>query len=549
MNDTLGKLKEELRVARGLDPADLLLRDIQILDVFTETVFRGSILIKNGKIVSINPAASVWATEEFDGRGLYAVPGFADTHIHLETTLVTPEALADAIVPWGTTTVFAEVLDFVSVTDVDSLKRLLRDRNHLPYRIFVAAPGKVVAPQVTEELLQWDAVVCLGEMKPDGILGREGKDLHKILSARAKRKVVTGHVADSDWEEMNLFATAGLMDDHEVLGFEKTFELLRLGISKMIRDGSTIDTVEEIIRGVVRNQLPTDSLMFCADDIYVNDLLQRGHINNSIQKAINAGLNPIKAIMMATINAARHFHLDHMIGSLTPGRFADIVLLEELDRIEPVYVFQDGNLVAEEGVLSQALRWDYPELQRAMPRGLEDLGPGDLAVEGDGPQVQVQVVEMRSERGHTTEERLPVHEGRVLSDTRQDILKLSMIERYPKGERDIAHFFVRGFKLKEGALATLFTQHRHSVTVLGTNDEDMCLAAKEVDRHPGAMAVAAHGSTLGVLPLPVACMMSDQPARDVAEKLNAMQRAAQGLGCDLPSPFMTLWFSPFFLNR
>ncbi len=549
MNEALRQLKEELSAADGLAPADLLLRDVQILDVFTETAFRGSILVKNGKIVAINPGANAVASEQFDGQGLYAVPGFADTHIHIETTLVTPEALAAALVPWGTTTVFAEVLDFVSVTDVDSVMTLLRDRNELPYRIYVAAPGKVVEPQVTEKLLQWDAVVSLGEMMPGGILQQEDDDLRKILSARGKGKVVTGHVADCDWEHMNLFATAGLMDDHEITDYEKTFELLRLGISRMIRDGSTIDTVEGIIRGVVRNDLPTDRLMFCADDIYVNDLMDRGHINASIQKAIDVGLHPIKAIKMATINPARHFHLDHVLGSLAPGRFADIVLIERLDRIEPAYVFQGGNLVAREGVLLQDLRWDFPELQRIMPQGLDDLSPDALAVEADGTQVEVQVVELRSELGHTFEERLPTREGRILGDTQKDILKLSRIERYSEGEREIASFFVHGFRLKEGALATLFTQHGHSVTVVGTNDEDMCLAAREVDRHPGAMVVAAQGKVLGVLPLPVACMMSDRPAREVAEKLNAMQRAAQKLGCDLPSPFMTLWFAPFFLNR
>jgi adenine deaminase len=548
MDKTVQQLKDRLKVLAGLTPADLLLKNVQILDVFTESVFPGSILIKDGRIIALNPDPNTKTKREFDGRGMFALPGFMDTHIHIETTLVTPEALADAIVPWGTTTLFAEVLDFVSVAGVDALKVLLRNRERLPYRIYLTAPGKMVDPAITEQMLAWESTVALGEMLPKGILDLQDEDLEKILSARAKGKVVTGHVPGHSWQTLNMFAAAGLEDDHECLDFEGTVARLRLGISRMIRDGSTVDSVEDVVTGFVKNRLPTDDLMFCSDDIYVNDLLTRGHINASVQKAIHAGLDPIKAIKMATINPAKHFRMAHLLGSLTPGRYADVLLLEKLDEVQPTYVFQGGKLVAEKGEFVPPVEGDHQDLRWSMTQGLGDLAVEDFLFAAEGKRVEMPVLDVNTEHADLRREQMVVRESRVEGDLERDLLKFTKIERYPTNGRQIVRAFVHGFGLKSGALATLFTQGGHSVSVVGVSDEDMYLAAREVDRHPGALVAVANGRVLGVLELPLACTISDLSAHETTARLNHLQDALRELGCDLPSPFMTLWFIPFFLK-
>jgi adenine deaminase len=324
--------------------------------------------------------------------------------------------------------------------------------------------------------------------------------------------------------------------------------LLRLGISKVIRRGSTLDAVEPILRGVLEEGIPTEHLMFCCDDAYVNDLMREGHVNAMIQGAISAGLDPIKAIKMGSFNAARHFHMEDRLGSLTPGRFADIVLLKDLEEVRPTHVFHAGELVAQDGELLQELRWAYPQL-RVEPRpGLQGLRPQDLALHASG-RAEVPLLDLTAQPPITSTATLEASQGRLEADPQRDLLKLCLLERYPQGERQIRKLFAHGFSLHEGALAISFTQGGPQITAVGADDGDMVLAAKAVDAHPGGLALAAHGEVLGTLPLPLAGMMSDLPTREVAARLERLHQAARELGCDLPSPFMTLWFAPFHLRR
>ncbi|MEG6523884.1 adenine deaminase [Desulfotomaculum sp. 1211_IL3151] len=549
-------LAQELRVASGQEPADLYIKNLQILDVYTETIFPGSLVIKNGKIAAVNPSWEVEAKEVFDGAGRFAVPGFMDAHIHIEPTLLSPEALASVIVPWGTTTLFADPMEIANVAGLAGVEALLNNIENLPYRIYIEVPsrvptapglettGGVLGVKEVDELLQSSISASLGELDPSKVLTIKEEYLSKIISAREKGKVANGHAIGLNWDQLNVYAAAGLSDDHESVVFQELFERLRLGIKALIREGSTERNVEALVKGVLAQNLPTENLIFCTDDKHVNDIVREGHISFNIQKAIALGLEPIKAIKMATINAAKHFRLDHLLGALTPGKIADIVLLDNLVEIKPAFVFKDGRLVARAGKLTHEPKiGQYPEFLNSTVKLSEALSPASFSLRASGQRCKVNVINLYPDQiiNFASQEGLGVSEGEVQVDTQEDILKLAVVERYGQGG-GVGIGFVRGFKLKEGALASSVSHDHHNIVIVGTNNEDMYLAAQEIARHQGGLVAVAKGKVLGVLPLPIGGLMSPLPAEQVMVQIDQLNKKAEDLGCDLPAPFMTLSF-------
>ncbi|EHQ91144.1 adenine deaminase [Desulfosporosinus youngiae] len=556
MKETVLTLAQELRVALGEETADLHITNLQILDVFTDTVYPGEMVIKNGRIVAINPSWKVKAEHVFDAGGRYAVPGFMDAHIHIEPTLLTPQALASVIVPWGTTVLFVDAMEIANVAGIKGLEALLSDISELPYRIYLEVPSRVpTAPGLettggvlgvaeVEELLKSSISASLGELDPSKILGVREEYLAKVLSARAQGKVANGHAIGLTWDKLNVYATAGLSDDHESVVYEELFERLRLGIKALIREGSTERNVEALIKGVIEHNLPTENLIFCTDDKHVTDIATEGHISYNVQKSIDLGLDPIKAIKMATINTAKHFRLDHLVGALTPGRYADFLLLDDLKTIKPVYVFKDGQIVAQEGKLIQEVGIiQFPEFLNETVKLAPGFKPADFAVAAGGDSAKVNVINLYPDQiiNYGTQEWLKIEAGQVQPDPAQDILKLAVVERYGQNGQ-VGVGFVRGFKLKSGALASSVSHDHHNIVLVGTNDQDMYLAAQEIAKYQGGFAAVQDGQVLGVLPLPIGGLMSPLPANEVMEQLLQINEVARSLGCDLPAPFMTLSF-------
>lgn len=559
MNDMFAdvtSLAQELRVASGQEPADLYIKNLQILDVYTETIFPGSLVIKNGKIAAVNPSWEVEAKEVFDGAGRFAVPGFMDAHIHIEPTLLSPEALASVIVPWGTTTLFADPMEIANVAGLAGVEALLNNIENLPYRIYIEVPsrvptapglettGGVLGVKEVDELLQSSISASLGELDPSKVLTIKEEYLAKIISARAKGKVANGHAIGLNWDQLNVYAAAGLSDDHESVVFQELFERLRLGIKALVREGSTERNVEALVKGVLAQNLPTENLIFCTDDKHVNDIVREGHISFNIQKAIALGLEPIKAIKMATINTAKHFRLDHFLGALTPGKIADIVLLDNLVEIKPAYVFKDGKLVARAGKLTHEPQiGQYPDFLNSTVKLAEALSPASFSLRSSGQRCKVNVINIYPDQiiNFASQEWLSVSDGEVQVDTQGDILKLAVVERYGQGG-GVGIGFVRGFKLKAGALASSVSHDHHNIVIVGTNNEDMYLAAQEIARHQGGLVAVAKGEVLGVLPLPIGGLMSPLPAEQVMLQIDQLNKKAEDLGCDLPAPFMTLSF-------
>jgi len=406
LDKQLQSLIDEIESASGKIDADMHMTNVRILDVYTETFYPGALVIRNGKIVALNPSWTVQAQQVFDGRGMCAVPGFMDAHVHIETTLLTPEALASVIVPWGTTTMFVDAMEIANVLGIKGLKALLSNTANLPFRTFMQVPsrvptapglettGGVLGVEEVGELLDDATAVSLGELDPTKILEIKEEYLKKILSAKRRNKICNGHAIGLDWDQLNVYATAGLSDDHESVEYQELFERLRLGLRALIREGSTERNLDKLIAGVIKNHLPTEDLLFCTDDKHVNDIAGEGHISYNIQRAIDLGMEPVKAIKIATINAARHFRIDHLLGALSPGRFADIVLLKDLNRIRPEYVFKAGAPVATGGKLNREISGEYPDFLKSTVTLSPGFRPSDFTVPAEGDKAKVRVINL-----------------------------------------------------------------------------------------------------------------------------------------------------------
>ncbi len=555
MNQQLKSLRNELESASGIIKADMHIKNIRILDVYTESIYPGSLVIKNGKIVASTPSWKVDALQEYDGQNMIAVPGFMDTHIHIETTLLTPEALSSVISPWGTTTLFVDAMEIANVIGIKGLRALLSNNETLPFRIYMEVPSRVpTAPglettggilgvEEVNELLGDDIAVSLGELDPEKVLNLRDEYLEKIICARQKNMICNGHAIGLDWDQLNVYSAAGLSDDHESVEYAEMFDRLRLGIKAMVREGSTERNVDTLMAGVIQNNLSTEDLLFCTDDKHVNDIASEGHISYNIQRSIDLGLDPVKAIKIATINAAKHFRMDHQLGSLAPGRFADLVLLNDINKIKPQAVFKDGVLVAEKGQLVKVISGCYPDFLNTTVKLSSNFQPADFTISASSDEAKVRVINLYGDQiiNYQTDEVLKVVGESVQRDPVADILKLSVVERYEKNGQ-VGSAFVRGFKLKSGAIASSVSHDHHNIVVVGTNDEDMFVACKELEKYQGGFVAVDKGQILGILPLPIGGLMSPLSADEVMKEMEQLNAVVHSMGSDLPAPFMTLSF-------
>ncbi|MPM64713.1 Adenine deaminase [bioreactor metagenome] len=347
-------------------------------------------------------------------------------------------------------------------------------------------------------------------------------------------------------QELNIYASSGISDDHECVDAEEMIARLQLGMRVLIREGSTERNADALLRAVIEKNLPLDGLCFCTDDKHPTEIRAEGHINYIVRRAIALGMAPIDAIRIATINAARHIRMDDEIGSITPGRCADILIMDDLEKMEPDMVLYEGNLVARDGALLKRCEvrhypaWilDTVHLKRAITSesfALPTVHPGETT--------QVTVIELIDRQIITKRimASVPVRDGQLSTDIPNDILKLAVVERYGKNG-NVGVGFVKGFQLKNGALAFSTSHDHHNIVVVGTNDKDMAAAVNEVARLHGGLAATKDGNVIDSMSLPIGGLMSDRCAEDVMCELDRINRAVAGLGCTLPAPFMALSF-------
>lgn len=555
---TFEEIKNTIETGLGMHQCDLKLENVKLVNVFSGEVYDTDIYIKNKRIVSIDPEANLEAETVMDCKGQYAVPGLIDAHMHFESTMLSPEALASVVVPQGTTTMCADLMEIANVAGEMGLKAMLESINRLPYRMLIevssrvpTAPGlettgAVLGAEEVAEIMDWEESVSLGELDPSKILFVKDEYIHKVADTLAKRKVVNGHAIGRLGQELNVYASSGISDDHECVTVQEMQERLKVGMKVFIREGSSERNVDELVSGIVENNLRTDNVMFCTDDKHAREIQVEGHINYNVSRSVELGLDPMDAIQMATVNTAKHFRLEDEIGSITPGRLADILLVDDWKVVKPNVVIFEGKIVAKDGELLEECKvGDYPDWIKHTVTLKNPINADSFKVytESKDASVKVNVIDMIPRQiinKHIIDE-LPVEEGCIVSDLEKDILKLAVVERYGKNG-NVGIGFVRGFELKTGAMAYSMSHDHHNIVVVGTNDKDMAAAVNEVARLNGGLCVVEEERVLSSMELPIGGLMSTKSADEVMNELDVLNADAQKLGCKMDAPFMSLSF-------
>ncbi|MED2256463.1 amidohydrolase family protein [Brevibacillus sp. FSL K6-0770] len=541
----LEKVRAIFDILHGKKEADLLLKNLNILDVHGETVYHGSLLIYDKRIVALNPDESVIQVKEvFDGQGLYAIPGLIDAHLHFESQLAHPTALAEAMVPCGTTTIFAECLDLLSAAGEDGVRaaqNLFRDYDKLPYRLYAFAPGKKTAAWVTKEVLGMEPVIGLGEFEHFTYSKGDEDDFQKAAWVRAKGGFMNGHWGLTALPDMvlNYLPAIGVSNNHDVWNGDDIEKSIRYGFPTQIKFGvGSSEVIKTLLRSIVDRKFPTENFMLCTDNISIERLLKMGHMDWIISLCTQMGINPIKAIKMASYNTAKSFNMDHQIGSLTPGRFADIVLTDSLSQINPLYVFKDGELIAKDRKMLKNADIDYSAMCTKGVTGLDDLTPEQLDIvplelSEDGQQAKVYLFDVYG-RGHAKfyqEIWVPVVDGKVVAEHEGEKLsRLSVIRRYADGKRHIVNGLFKGVYVEHGAVATSWPAPIPYFVVVGQESEEMCYCAKEVDKYSGACIVTDNKTNKSVLPLEIYGVMANMTVSELTQSADAIDAALEEMG-------------------
>jgi adenine deaminase len=538
-------LEKLIAVARGEVPADLLLTNARIVNTFTAEIEKGNVAICQGRIAGIGDYHE--ARQTIDLKGKYLAPGLINGHIHTESSMLHIAEYAKAVVPGGTSTIVTDLHEIANVAGLRGIRYLMDCARRLPLDCYFMAPSCVPATHLetagaeleARELqiaLKWKNVIGLGElMNFPGVLMRDPEVLKKVKLS--KGKVIDGHAPGVSGKDLNAYLTAGVSSDHESTAIEEGREKLRRGMYLMIREGSSEKNLDELL------PLVTDKTykrcFFVTDDRTCADLLSEGDIDAVVRKAIAKGLDHIRALQMATINTAEHFKL-RQVGAVAPGYVANLIVIDDLPKLSVDMVFHKGKLVARKGkaLFSASLRTD-PEITHSVnikPFGIEALKIPDS-------KKSLPIIEIVS--GQVTTKSIKaeakVKDGFVVPDTERDILKLVVVERH-KASGNIGLGLVKGFGLKNGALGSSIAHDSHNIVVVGTNDQDIFAAVKEIERLQGGLVAVAGGRIQCSLALPIAGLLSEEPLEAVVAKLEKLQKIALDLGCVLPSPFATLSF-------
>ncbi|MBI2852094.1 MAG: adenine deaminase [Chloroflexi bacterium] len=534
-----------ISIARGETPADLVLANARIVNVFSGEIETGNVAIGGGRIAGIGDYRE--AQEVLDLGSRYLAPGFIDGHTHLESSMLDVPQYARAVVPHGTTGVVTDLHEIANVAGLTGMRYVMDLARRLPLDVFLMAPSCVPATHLEtsgarlgarelQQVLRWRSCLGLGEMMNfPGVLGGDPVVLEKI--DQAQRMVVDGHAPGLGGRDLNAYVAAGIDSDHESVALAEAEEKLRRGMYVMVREGSSEKNLDALL------PLVTDRTyrrcLFVVDDRTCVDLLLDGDIDAVVRKTISRGLDPIRAIQLATINPAGRFKMSGL-GAIAPGYWANLIVFDNIISLRVDEVFYRGKMVARGG---QGL---FP-VRKAGVSGLTDtvkVKPFPVESLQLRPSMEMMpVIEIVPGQIITRKrmEKVRLENGVVVADAERDILKLAVVERH-SATGNIGIGLVTGFGLKNGALASSIAHDSHNIVAVGCNDRDIYAAVKEIERLHGGLVVAAGGKVLTSLPLPVAGLLSPEPLEDVAGKLDQLEKAAAGLGVKVRSPFSVLSF-------
>ena len=543
------KIKEMILAARGDLVPDLVLKNARIVNVFTNDIEPGDVAVKDGYIVGIGEYEG---KEEIDIGGKVICPGLIDGHIHIESSMISPSEFAKAVAPHGTAAVIADPHEIANVAGTDGIRFMIEASAGLPVDIFFMLPSCVPATPLDESgaelsaaelepFYKEDQVAGLAElMNSYGTVRADEEIIRKIQGANSCGKRIDGHAPFLTGKDLNAYITSGVGSDHECSSFEEALEKLKRGQYIMIREGTAARNLEALLS--LFDDKYCDRCMLVTDDKHGNDLIDNGHIDYIIRKAVKAGKNPLNAIKMATLNAAAYFGLKNR-GAIAPGYIADIIVLSDLDDFTVEKVFKNGRLTVDGGKLVREIKApavDKEKYSRVYKSfNLREIKPSDFEIRDEGTRKRV----IKVIPGQILTEELIVESSSKEAEPDKDIIKLAVIERH----KDSGHTgvgFVTGYGLKKGAIASSVAHDSHNLIVAGCSDSDMALAANTVRENGGGLAVVCDGEVLSSLPLPIGGLMCDMDAHEVEDILSVMKEQARQLGVNEGiDPFMTLAFT------
>ena len=539
-------LDQMIDVAAGRTRADLVLKNANVVNVFTCDVTPGDIAIHGSFIAGIGEYVG---NEVIDLKGKYVSPSFIDGHVHVESSMVMPIQYARAVVPHGTGAVVADPHEIANVLGMEGILYMSKSMRGGPLEFYMMLPSCVPSTDLETNgvsldfldirpLMTEDYVLGLAEvMNYPGVIYRDPSILEKIQVALSMGKRIDGHAPELDGLDLNAYVAARITSEHECIDIEEARRKLARGMHIHIREGSTTKNLKALAPLIEPHT--AEFCSFVTDDRNSLDLITKGHIDSMIRDAIEFGVDPVLAIKVASLSTAKHYGLQY-VGAVAPGYHADIVVLDSLEKINVEMVYKQGVLVAKNGEMVQEFGVEkQPRLRRSV--NIHYLEPEDFQVKARGERMNVigtipdQVITER------LIEEPKVEDGLVVPDIGRDIVKVAIIERHNASEpRSVG--FVKGLGIKEGAMASSIAHDSHNIVAVATNDRDLIEAAIQIVRMQGGIALAKDGKVIESLPLPIAGLMSDHTIEHVSERLKDLKTAAQKLGTPLEEPFMAMAF-------
>jgi adenine deaminase len=547
MNDKepIELLQQRIKAARRQIPSHLVLKKGRVVNVFSGQILERDVAVHQGLIVGVGEDYT--GEEEVDVRGRYIAPGLIDGHMHIESTMLLPSRLAASLLVHGTTAIVSDPHEIANVMGLEGIRFMLRESEGLPVDIFFMAPSCVPATTLETSgasLDEGDLASLRGEqrilglaemMNYPGVLTGDEKVLAKLQLFRGR--VIDGHAPSLRGHDLQAYCSAGIQSDHETSDLQEAEEKLAAGMMVMIREGTSAKNLEALVPLVNRK----NSRRFClvTDDLHPEDLLEKGHLDHVLRKAVRLGMDPLTALQMVTVQPAEFFRLFGR-GAVAPGYRADIVVMENLEGFSAERVYKDGRLEAMDGKtvhFPEVKNTDFP----AWPIRVPPLTTETFRIRKEGARARViEVIPGQILTRERVMEVLSV-DGWVISDIRNDVLKLMVLERH-KGTGRIGRGLVHGFGLRKGALASSVAHDSHNIIAVGVEDLDLYTVVEEIRRMGGGLVVAEGGKILAKAALEIGGLMSKEPLGPLSMQIKTLSRAAESLGCTLPGPFMALSF-------
>ncbi len=550
-------------VAQGKEKAEMVITNAKLVNVCTKEVLPDiSVAIVKGRIALVGDASHCIGEEThvIDAQGQYIAPGFLDGHIHVESSMLSVGEYGKTVIPHGTVGIYMDPHEICNVLGLEGVKCMMEDAKRVPLKAMLTTPscvpavpgfedtGSFMGPKEVAETMKWDCTVGLGEMMNfPGILST-ADHAHDIVGETLKAgKIVTGHYSMPETGPgLNAYIASGVRCCHESTREEDALAKMRLGMYAQLREGSAWRDLKEVAKAITNHEVDSRFANLISDDTHPNTLISQGHLDHIVRRAIEEGIDPVTAIQMVTINCAQCFQMDHELGSITPGKCADIVFFTDLNKIDITKVIINGQLVAKDGkMVIDVPDYTYPEWATHSVHIKGEITKDFFKIPADKDEMKVHAMEVIPGNVVTKDVAvtLKAQNGCLESDTSQDVLKTVVFERHHE-TGTAGYGFTKGFGITRGAMASTVAHDAHNLLVVGTNDEDMALAANTLIESNGGMVAVADGEVLGHVALPIAGLMNNLSAQEMSDTVEGLSKAWEEIGCTMPSPFMTMALIP-----